>query len=517
LRPSLCSFVFATHRVMKRSSLILVTVDCLRSDRIGFRGYLHPVTPFLDSLAKTSIVVSDAIVAGAPTYFSLPAIVASRYPLAMGREMLGIAPQEPTIATAMQGSGYATGAFLAGNPYLSPRFGYDQGFDEFHDFLDSRLSGVSTLPSPPGNSTFSKLNRELEAMARRTTLTAAAYHELYFRYCQWRSATEDISLDQLRRYPAADVLVSKACSWLNGLRDRPFFLWIHLMDPHHPYYPPQEALSSLGISKMSATRARFLNSSWNRGDIGPRRLQRYRAEILSLYDAGVHWVDNQLSRLMETLRRLHRWDETVFVVTADHGEEFLEHGDRYHSPTSLPEELIHVPLLVRVPGLSAATISSGLFSLIHLAPTLLEAVGAEVPASFQGRSHWGQIASGNIPSEPAIVECTEESDNAPRNSDRTRPRLMAVRDGNLKLLIRFSDQTDHLYDLENDPGEHSPVADGVQKKERVRLLQLAREHLRESKRGRDVESVVRMKLREIRQSMGCKSAGVLQSRPTTRG
>ena len=121
---------------MKKRSLVLVTVDCLRADHVGFLGYSRPVTPALDALAQNSIVFSDAIVAGAPTYFSFPAIMASRYPLALGREVLGIAPHEVTLATLLRDAGFTTAAFLAGNPYLSPRFGYEQGFETFRDFLD---------------------------------------------------------------------------------------------------------------------------------------------------------------------------------------------------------------------------------------------------------------------------------------------------------------------------------------------------------------------------------------------
>src|SRR5690349_6801572 len=116
---------------MDRRSLILVTVDCLRADRVGFRGHPQPLTPFLESLVKESIVFSDALVAGAPTYFSFPAIMASRYPLGLGREVLGIAPGEATIATALQEAGYETAAFIAGNPYLGARYGYDEGFRVF--------------------------------------------------------------------------------------------------------------------------------------------------------------------------------------------------------------------------------------------------------------------------------------------------------------------------------------------------------------------------------------------------
>jgi arylsulfatase A-like enzyme len=492
---------------MKKRSLVLVTVDCLRADHVGFLGYSRPVTPSLDALAENSIVFSDAIVAGAPTYFSFPAIMASRYPLALGRDVLGIAPHELTLATSLRDAGYATAAFLAGNPYLSSRSGYDQGFATFRDFLKSGFA--SELPSGPQTpKPVSSLNRRIQADSRRTHLTSAAYDELYFWYCLWRSPRENLSMNGLRRYPAADVLVDQARDWLSSLGERPFFLWLHLMDPHHPYYPPEEALSSLGISGMTPLRARFLNSFWNRGDIGAHRLQRYRGEILSLYDAGIHWVDNQTSRLVQALQQLQRWDDTVFVVTADHGEEFLEHGNRYHSPTSLPEPLIHVPLLLRAPELSGMHRSPGPFSLIHLAPTLLDAVGIAVPESFQGRSHWKEISAGNLPSEPAIVECVGACNNPFQTADRMRPRLMAVRDAVYKLVIDFTGDfngtTDSLYDLKNDPGETSPLPDGALPEVRSQLLQVARAHLQATQRNRNIELRLLAHLREIQQSQTAK-------------
>ena len=106
-------------------SLILITIDCLRADHVGFLGYGRPTTPFLDALATESFVFSNAIAAGAPTYYSFPAIMASRPPLALGREVIGVAPGETTLASTLKEAGYATAAFLAGNPYLSPRFGHD--------------------------------------------------------------------------------------------------------------------------------------------------------------------------------------------------------------------------------------------------------------------------------------------------------------------------------------------------------------------------------------------------------
>jgi arylsulfatase A-like enzyme len=485
---------------MKKRSLVLVTVDCLRADHVGFLGYPRPVTPNMDALAANGAIFSNAIVAGAPTYFSFPAILASRYPLALGRDVLGIAPNEPTLASVLHKTGYATAAFVAGNPYLGRRFGYDQGFDAFQDFLSAGSAGESISPDPSGQSGGSKLNRLIEAASRRNTLSANAYDELYFWYCQWVSAQEDIPMDRLRRYPAANVIVDQARSWLSGLGDQPFFLWLHLMDPHHPYYPPEESLAGLGLPRITARRARFLNSFWNRGDIGAQRLKRHRAEILSLYDAGVYWVDKQISRLVDALRHSQRWEETVLAVTADHGEAFLEHGDRYHSPTSLPEYLIRVPLLLRAPELSGRRLLDGPFSLIHLAPTLLEGVGVAAPDSFQGRSAWEQISAGTLPGEPVITECVDGCCNPIRPEDRMRPRLMAARDREFKLVINFREGRDYLFDLKNDPAETSPIPPSDHRRARARLFQAVRVHLQRTSDKHETDLRLRALLRDLQQS-----------------
>jgi arylsulfatase A-like enzyme len=485
---------------MKKRSLVLVTVDCLRADHVGFLGYSRPVTPNLDNLAEDSVVFSNAIVAGAPTYFSFPAILASRYPLALGRDVLGIAPHEPTVATALHEDGYATAAFLAGNPYLSRRSGYDQGFDSFHDFLGSGVGSGQMPPEPAAQRNLANLNQWIQAGSRRNGLAARAYDELYFWYCQLLSARQDLPMDSLRRYPAANVMVDHAQSWLSSLGEHPFFLWLHLMDPHNPYYPPEESLASLGLSHITSRRARFLNSFWNRWDIDPRRFQRYQAEILSLYDAGVYWVDKQLSRLVEALRHSQRWDDTVFVVTADHGTAFLEHGDRYHAPTSLREHLIHVPLLLRAPELSGRRLSQGPFSLIHLAPTLLDAVGVSRPTRFQGRSAWKQILAGTLQGEPTITECVDGCCNPTQPEERMRPRLMALRDQEFKLIINFREKQEYLYDLKNDPGERSPLLPGIRMRERVRLLQLARRHLQGTSDRQTTDLRLRARLRDLQQS-----------------
>jgi arylsulfatase A-like enzyme len=478
-----------------QKSVVLVTVDCLRADHVVFNGYTRNVTPFLNSLAGTSVTFSDAIVAGAPTYFSFPAIVASRHPLALGRNVLGIAPGETTLASVLRDAGCKTAAFLAGNPYLSRRWGYDRGFDCFEDFLTAAVPEKSKGAVPSESKKPSGFNRWLQSVSRTTRLSAAAYEALYFRYCQWRSVRESDSMDNLRRYPAADVIVDQASAWLNDVGGAPFFLWIHLMDPHHPYYPPEKALSALGVS-IDAQRARFLNSCWNR-DIRAGRLEPYRDEVLSLYDAGVYWADQQISRLIGVLRELRRWDDTVLAVTGDHGESFLEHDERYHLPTNLYEPLIRVPLLLHSTGLPAARICDAPFSLIHLAPTLLQGAGVEVPGDFQGCAFWGDIATGKFAGAPAITECIEGCNNPFRPDERMRPRLLAVRDRDSKLIIRFGEKAEYLYDLKTDREERSPLRPEANRPERARLLQVARSHLQKSRRTSNSALSLRARVKEI--------------------
>ncbi len=476
-----------------RKSVVLVTVDCLRSDRVGFLGHDCATTPFLDSIARESCVVPAAIAAGSPTYYSFPATFASRSPLGLGRDILGLAPGEATLASVLQGAGFATAAFSAANPYISPRFGYDQGFDTFHDFLETApvVAGAAAAGSGKG----SRINRALASTSHRLGPLGAAYNELYFQYCQRLAAPPAGSFADLRRFPSADVIVDHANAWLGSIGDSPFFLWLHLMDPHAPYYPSKEALAATGVSDMTTTRARYLNSFWNRSNVGVNRLRRYRDAVLGLYDAGVRWVDMQLERLVESLRELERWDACVFAVTADHGEEFLDHGGRFHPPIGLFEETVHVPLLLRVPGVITSTQSKSPFSLLHLAPTLLGAVGIPSPPEFTGNNYWPQFEAGASWNEPAIAECVAGCTNPFWPEHRSGPRILAVREERYKLILYFDPSRELLFDLEADPRELAPLPVAAEKPVRRRLLERARAHLAAK---RDEKARLRARMRDLR-------------------
>jgi len=202
------------------------------------------------------------------------------------------------------------------------------------------------------------------------------------------------------------------------------------MDPHSPYYPRNEAFREMTGRDIEPGRARYLNEFWNRSDLAPSGFRGKRDEVVQLYDAGIRWVDRQIARLVEGLRRTNRWDDCVFALTADHGEEFLEHGGRYHAPVRLVEEIVRVPLLIRVPGEPGGKVPASPLSHLHLAPTLLESMGVAAPSAFRGRSLWTNLRRGIAWEDPAIIECAYGCTNPFRTENRSVPRLLGVRGNN---------------------------------------------------------------------------------------
>ncbi len=490
----------------KRKSLVLITVDCLRADHCGFHGYARPTTPFLNRLAAESFVVPSAVVAGAPTYYSLPAILAARMPLALGRDVIGLAPGESTLASALREAGYATAAFSAANPYISARFGYNQGFDIFEEFFNFEATPHA---AEPGNSaaknvtdaapsTRSIVNRALKQAAQSAGL-GWLYDELYFQYCLRIAAPAVESINALRRFPTAEAIVDRALSWLESAKvesaeKKPFFLWLHLMDPHSPYYPSEPAYRELTGKVISSIRARYLNEFWNRSDLGPAQLEKKKDSIVELYDSGIRSVDTEIARLVSRLKDSGVWDECTFALTADHGEEFLEHGGRYHAPLKLREEIAHVPLLIRVPGAAKKEVAPQPFRHLHLAPTLLDILDVAAPATFDGMSLWRDLQQGTAWEVPAISECIYGCTNPLRRQDRNGARLLNVRDARHKLSIRLeAGAVEALYDLTADPEEMKPLPPGTQKEIRGKLLHAAHAHMQKISDGR--RATLRMKAR----------------------
>ncbi len=474
-------------------SLVLITVDCLRADRVAPSSHRRVTTPFLDSFVGESFVFRNAYASGIPTYYSLPALLASRYPLALGRDVVGIAPSESTMATHLKECGFHTAAFVAGNPYVCSEHGYDAGFDVFRN----SLTGGETEFEQSRRPLRGRTNRLLSKACHSLPALGAAYDEMYFQYCQRSIRNHGAALDNLRRFPSAEVIVDCAIAWLQQNSATPFFLWLHLMDPHAPYYPKSEALQEIG-SELDSYDARRLNSFWAREGLSSRRLLKIRESIESLYDAGVRWADRQIARLAERLVELNLWDQSAFAVTADHGEEFMDHGGRFHPPVNLHEELIRVPLLIRVPGHLQARDVKYPIGLIDLAPTLFDTLDIPAPASFRGRSCWRKLKNDEPWEWPVLTECSHGCTNPFRAEARLAPRLLSVRKGEHKLVMNFVTGGDQLFEVSSDSGEARPLAQGEASDVRKNLLQCAKKHVADSHKSRDLDLRFAARIRELR-------------------
>jgi arylsulfatase A-like enzyme len=227
-------------------------------------------------------------------------------------------------------------------------------------------------------------------------------------------------------------------------------------------------------------------------------LRRHREDVISLYDAGIRWVDAQVARLAKVLQALGAWQNCVVAVSADHGEEFLDHGGRYHPPSSVAEELIRVPLLLRAPGLIAPAVETAPFSLLHLAPTLLDLVGVPMPDSFRGRSYVPSLRSNPGWGSDAIVECIARCNNPLVSQNRLLPRLLVVRESRYKMVLNFETAEEQLFDLEADKLERRPLANTAGKPVRKRLLDRAQQHLSDSLSVRDPDRRLAARLHDLR-------------------
>jgi len=302
--------------------VLFVTIDTLRADRVGAYGYAAAETPALDRLAREGVLVEDAVVQVPQTRPSHASIFTGRYPFEHGIRDNTSAPlpaKIPTLATLLSRAGYETAAFIGAYPVARPS-GLDQGFTTFDD------------PFGTGEATTAR-----EARSERR----------------------------------ASEVVDHALAWLEKPRRKPFFLWIHLFDPHAPYEPP------------SPFRQRFARRP---------------------YDGEVAYADTQVNRLLAWLDRSRRRADTLVVATSDHGEGLGDHGESEHM-LFVYDSTLRVPLLISWPGrLPAGARIRGQFRSVDLLPSLLDLLALPtVPTS--GVSRAPALRSGaRIPDNESYAE-----------------------------------------------------------------------------------------------------------------
>ncbi len=402
-------------------NLLLVSLDTTRGDHLSAYGYERRTTPNLERLAAEGVRFAEAY-APAPTtgpshatLFTALAPITHRV-VKNGRQLK---PSLETLAERLAAAGWETAGFVS-SYVLDARFGWDQGFGHWDDDFD--VSTATTMvPAESG----------AEAFDRRATETTR-----------------------------------RTLAWLDGdwKRERPFFLFVHYMDPHEPWVAPPQFVQRLRTPDLPAD-----------GISG----------MVARYDAEIAFVDHQLGVLLRALEKQGLAENTLVAVTADHGEGLLDHGELNHG-TQLYEEQMRVPLLLRWPrGLPAGLVVEGPVSLVDLAPTLLDLAGVEVAggAPMQGQSLRPRI-EGQAPSDEDAPVFLFRPDNTEVPGEQ-----YAVRVGSWKLIVGPGDGARELFDLAADPEERNDLA--AQETERVEALDARiREWLRAHQRGDVVPDAV---------------------------
>jgi choline-sulfatase len=344
-----------------RPNVLLVTIDTFRADRIG-----TGVAPAIERLAASGLRFTAARTTAPLTLPAHTSIHTGLLPPGHGVRENGaqLAGTHLTLGRMLHDHGYDTAAFV-GAYVLDRRFGLAQGFETYDD----------QIPRDP-------------------------------------SATERLEAER-----PASAVIDRVIAWL-GARSAPspqarppFFLWVHLYDPHAPYEPPAE----------------------------------YRARAATPYDGEIAYADAQLARLLDSLRAQGQLDRTLIVVAGDHGEGLGDHGERTHGML-VYDSTLRVPLVVVEAGVAAATRDEAV-SLIDIAPTILRAAGAAPAEAMKGRD---------------LLGGARRTDRDDLYSETDYPRaagwslLQALTDGRW-MAIRAGAATE-LYDLQMDPGQQHDVA-----------------------------------------------------------
>lgn len=417
-----------------RQDIVLVVVDTLRADHLGVYGYPRGTTPRLDGLARQATVFDAAWSAAPWTLPSVMSIMTSRYPSShkVENDGLKLAVDVPTLAESLKQAGYATGGFVS-HVYVSATFGFGRGFEVFDDF------GLSQ----PGY----RLEAGME--------------------------------------PPADRVTDAALAWLNRQGRRPVLLIVHYFDPHWPYAPP-ERYRALYPNAYAGPHDAAYDSISRYLDPQVPIPEEYRRFLIDRYDGEIRFVDDQIGRLLDGMTVSGRAARTWVIVTADHGEEFKDHGSMGHG-RRLYEEAVRVPLLIGRPpggtagrgtgpaagrgtGPAAAARVSVPASGIDLFPTIAALAGVPAPAGLQGASLVPLLrARPDGPEGPGAAGRAGATGTVPAagpagdrplvcETIRLNAHLKAVRRGTLKLIQSMDENRTELYDLAADPLEHRDLS-----------------------------------------------------------
>ncbi len=425
----------------RRPNIVLISIDTLRADHLSSYGYGDSRQPSIDALAAAGVRFAHASSTAAFTVPAHASMMTGLFPTTHGatyrHEDPGAFPiramndSYPTLAEILSAQGYDTAAFVSCS-LTGHAFGFARGFDVFDDRIDRLDSARALLFS----------------------------HTMAFRAMRRAGVFTSRDLDAERR---AGEVTPLAQAWIRARSadPRPFFLFVHYYDPHAPYDPPapyNRRADGTTIAPVYQGRM-LLGGSYM---LTPAALK----DTLTLYDGEIRYVDDQLGELLRTLEESGTLDDTLVILTGDHGESFGEHGHWAHTRV-LYEDVTSIPFIMRLPGeRDAGTVVNDVIAQpTDILPTVLSVAGLETPPGIEGRDLTAWLASRRMPAadagrrggvlaraDIAFAEQPRSDDSVRRYGKRWDRDLVTARTLRWKY-IHASTGIEELYDLVDDAGE----------------------------------------------------------------
>jgi len=366
-----------SQALAKRSNMLLIMVDTLRADHLGTYGFPEPISPRVDDMAADGVVFERAYASASWTRPSTASLFTSMAPSGHSADVkVAMLPDDvTTIAELLQDQGYIT-AGLPNNINVTRSFNFHQGFDYFEYQAPEYIAGATESSS--------QLSMYNVVRKLRDRLTGG------------KKRVEDY-------YQPADVVLGNAKEFITANKDRRWFNFVHLMEPHDPYFERPFTGEGVGRAEM---------------EFPPPELE---GAIRKAYQQEITWMDTEIGKFLDWLKSEGLYDNTTIILTSDHGEEFLEHGGWWHG-TTLYDEQLHVPLIVKLPNSKwAGTRVPWQVRQLDAPATMAVLGGSVVPMEWQGDDLFEEdfqdtlavlngTAKNTVDSTDDAVASTEEGD-----------------------------------------------------------------------------------------------------------
>lgn len=424
-------------------NVLLIVLDTVRAGSLGLYGHHRPTVPNLERLAGYGLIFAEA---RSPAPWTTPthaSLLTGRWPHELSvRPGVPLDATYPTLAETLGGLGYATAGFVGNVDYCSAAYGFSRGFARYEDAYENRtISLVETL--------------ENSALGRRVN-RALGYPKLHER-------------GEVFRRKTARMINNDVLGWLDRRpADQPFFVFINYFDAHRPYLPhkapsPRFGMADRPIAEQLEIENRLTDLLQGKpvpAGYTPRRIVE---EALMLYrdcyDSCIAYMDYRIGQLLHEMGQRGLLENTMVIVTSDHGEQLGEHGLIAHG-ASLYREEVHVPLVVIPPRpLSTARVVREPVSIREVAATIADSVGLGPRGLFPGLPLTRFLDEGSgksVAESPVLSELTH---NVAFHESGPMPfrRLRSLVSEGL-VYIRGDDEREELYDLINDPMESIDLA-----------------------------------------------------------